>query len=100
MYPHNFILELLAEYGIVGTSLFLLLPAYIIVTRKQRIFSITGNNVTESALFYTFLYFLVTAMFTGGLRGSWPLVFFIGMLHIESQNDKSIKLKSSEECFT
>ena len=75
-YPHNVLLELLAEYGLIG---FLLFQAPVIVTlylRKKLLGSIWGNTRQETAVILLTVYFWSMFSFTGGLRHTWTLVFF------------------------
>ena len=90
MYPHNLILELLAEYGIVGAVLFLSLPIYLLRLRKKRLGSFCGNNFSEHVLFNLFLYFFVMAMFIGGLSACWPLMFSIAILYTQNKNQEDL----------
>ena len=80
MYPHNIILELLSEYGILGTLLFLSPIAYILLLRKSKLGNIYGRNATEKSIFLLVVYFWIIRMFTGGLRSSWVLIFFSYLL--------------------
>lgn len=80
LYPHNVFLELLCNYGIVGTTFFVFPIAYVFIVRKRKIGSWYGNSVEENLLFLFFIYFLVIYMFTGGLRSSWMFIFFSFLL--------------------
>ncbi len=80
MYPHNIILELLAEYGLIGTALFFMPIFYILKLRKDVLGSIVGNSFEERTFFLVALYFWIIHMFTGGLRSSWMLIFFTYIL--------------------
>jgi len=96
MYPHNLILELLSEYGVVGFSLFIAPVIYLFKRRKDRIGNIVGNNTTEKTAFYVFLYFLTISMFSGGLRVSWVLVFVIFLLFVDKT--RTTKKHSPASC--
>lgn len=76
-YPHNIVLELLAEYGIVGSILFALCVGYVLVLRKKKLGSIYGSSIYEKIVFLFFVYYLVIHLFSSGLRASWVLVFFL-----------------------
>lgn len=78
-YPHNLILELLAEYGIVGLALFIMPIVYLLRMRRQALGSLIGKTAAEKGSFFIFLYLLIESMFTGGLFYSWMLIFFIFM---------------------
>lgn len=80
LYPHNVFLELLSNYGIVGTTFFVFPIAYVFIVRKRKIGSWYGNSLEENLLFLFFIYFLVIDMFTGALRGSWMFIFFSFLL--------------------
>ncbi len=80
MYPHNIILELLSEYGIIGTLLFSFPVAYILLIRKSKLGTIYGRSETEKTIFLLAIYFCTVSMVTGALRSSWVLIFFIYLL--------------------
>jgi len=88
-YPHNIVLELLAEYGIIGTIFFTIPAIYVISIRKKILGSIYGNRAEEKIIFFPFIYFLVIHFFSGGLRNSWVLIFYLFLL-LPSQNDVQI----------
>jgi O-antigen ligase len=74
-YPHNFLLELLAEYGLVGTVLYLapmilLLAARLRWPRGGRADPFRIACAGEMGLFW------ITGMGTGSLRLGWLVVFF------------------------
>lgn len=80
MYPHNIVLELLCEYGVVGFFLFVLPIVYILYVRNRVIGSLYGRSLDENIAFLIFVYFGVISMFTGGLRNSWVLIYFTFLL--------------------
>jgi hypothetical protein len=80
MSPHSTILELLSEYGMAGTSLFLLPIAYILLIRKCKLGTIYGRSVTERLVFVLVIYFWIALMLAGALRSSWVLIFFTYLL--------------------
>lgn len=94
MYPHNLILELLAEYGVIGFSLFTAPIIYLFKRRKDRIGSFVGNNKTEIMCFYVFVYFFIMHMFSGGLRESWVFIFVIYLLFTD--NTKALLITRSK----
>ena len=63
MYPHNVLLELLCEYGIFGSVLFLAPIAYILLIRKRQYGTFYGDCIEENIVFLLGLYFWVHAMF-------------------------------------
>lgn len=75
-YPHNILLELLCEYGILGTILFLSHIIYILRLRKKKLGSYYGNSFDEQTFFLLFIYFSIINLFTSGLRYSWVFIFF------------------------
>lgn len=79
-YPHNIILELLSEYGILGTMLFLSPVFYILSYRKSKLGTIYGKTVTEKSTFLLAIYFWIISMVSGALRSSWVLIFFTFLL--------------------
>ncbi|HOV65528.1 MAG TPA: O-antigen ligase family protein [Bacillota bacterium] len=81
MYPHNVLLELLAEYGITGLVLFVAPIVYIIRCRQKELGSIYGKTVEERTAFLFFVYYCLTYSFTGGLRHSWFLLFYSFLLY-------------------
>jgi len=83
-YPHNLVLELLSEYGIIGFCLFSIPLLMVFYFRKKYYGSIVGKNREERMLFFVFIYLLIISMFTGGLRSSWMLMYF-GYLLFPSQ---------------
>jgi O-antigen ligase len=86
MFPHNILLELLAEYGIVGTILFAIPAGYIISIRNKILGSTFGNCINEQIIFLIFIYILINDLFNGNLRTSWMFIFFMFLL-IPSRKD-------------
>lgn len=86
MYPHNIILELLSEYGILGALLFLSPIAYILLFRKLKLGTIYGKNVMEKTIFLLVVYFWIGRMVSGGLGSSWVLIFFTYLLIPATRN--------------
>ena len=86
MFPHNILLELLAEYGIVGTILFAIPAGYIISIRNKILGSTFGNCINEQIIFLIFIYILINDLFNGALRTSWMFIFFMFLL-IPSRKD-------------
>ena len=79
-YPHNFLLELLCEYGIIGTSLFLFPIVNILNYRKKKIGSYFGVGY-ERIAFSIFLLFGILSCFSGSLRTSWMFIYFTFLLY-------------------
>jgi hypothetical protein len=80
MYPHNIILELLAEYGIIGTIFFAMPAVYVISIRKKILGSIYGDSVAEKIIFLIFMYFLIIYLLSGALKSSWVFIFYLFLL--------------------
>ena len=80
MYPHNIILELLAEYGAFGFLLFSLPAANLLYLRLKNFGSLAGNGRIEKLAFMLFLYYFCISSFTGGLRTSWLFIFVLFLL--------------------
>ena len=80
MYPHNVFLELLCEYGLIGSFLFMSPIAYILYFRRKRLGSFYGHCMEENAVVLLAVYFWVHAMFTGDVGSSWVLLFFSFLL--------------------
>lgn len=75
-YPHNIILELLAEYGIIGTFLFSVPIISIFRSRIIKFGSLYGNTWDEKTVWLLGMFLWVNGMFTGALQSSWILIFF------------------------
>jgi len=84
-YPHNVILELLAEYGIIGFILFMIPLALIIIARRKELGCIYGNNKYEKTVFLLAVYFWVISSFTGDMSTSWVLIFFTFLIYPSSE---------------
>jgi O-antigen ligase len=95
-YPHNIFLELLAEYGVFGTILFLSPIFFILKVRKKRFGSIVGNSPEEELIFLLALYFWIVYMFTKGLRVSWELIFFTYLLMPGPVIDPNLAIERNE----
>lgn len=91
MYPHNFILELLSEYGLIGLSLFLSAPCYLIFCQAK-----TGlAHFTKLKSPFFLVYYLAVLSFSGALQSLWPLFFFVGWLGAESDLQYHSRTKSA-----
>ena len=91
LYPHNFILELLSEYGLLGLSLFLSAPCYLILCQAKR--GLAHFTKLKSPFFL--VYYLAVLSFSGALQSLWPLFFFIGWLGAESDPQYDSRTKSA-----
>jgi len=80
LYPHNFVLELLSEYGLIGLCLFLSAPFYLILCQAKR----GWVNLTKLKSPLFLVYYLAVVSFSGALQSLWPLFFFLGWLGAES----------------
>lgn len=81
-YPHNFILETLAEGGLVAL-LFLIPPALVLLRRHVPIRD--GSSFEKVFFFYISLYCLVSYMFMGGISTVW-IPFFPWMITVLIRN--------------
>jgi hypothetical protein len=78
MYPHNFILELLCEYGLIGFGLFCIPMVVIAIIYARRIFS--GRlrmQLSETVLVSITMLFFIEHMGSGSLSSIWPLIYLI-----------------------
>lgn len=82
-YPHNILLELCTDYGLVGLILFTAPFFYVLslVVKGRRHFKGWFNRASVMV----FIGYFVIAQFTGTLQTSWELVFF-GMLLFSLRN--------------
>jgi O-antigen ligase len=86
-YPHNLILELLADYGIIGALIGISFLGFVIFKFTVRSRYITSVNV----MFMMFLAELLRNMFSGTFYTSYILWFFIGYaLAIPSHKKKIV----------
>jgi len=75
-YPHNVVLQLLAEYGIVGCTLFFLPLAYVIWRRRLAPALSSEASGKDWVIVLIATYFFVIACFSGNLGSSWLWLFF------------------------
>jgi hypothetical protein len=75
-YPHNLILELLAEYGVVGTTLFAAWIVRLALPPRWPGKYGTGGGTSAISSLALATFFWMTGMFTGALWNSWMLIFF------------------------
>jgi len=75
-YPHNIVLELLAEYGLVGCLLFFLPFGYVIWTRHGAARRAAGKDREEWTIVLVAIYFFMIACISGDVSSSWVLLFF------------------------
>lgn len=85
-YPHNVLLELLCEFGIIGLILFLSSIIYILYLRKQKLGTLYGNCTEERIVSLLCLYFWIIYMFTNNLGGSWTLIFVSVLMMPSNRN--------------
>ncbi|MBC5797036.1 O-antigen ligase family protein [Sphaerospermopsis sp. LEGE 00249] len=79
MYPHNIILELLCEYGIIG-FIFFFTPVLYILRARKKFEKVFGLSLEEKFIFFIFFFILMNHMTTGSLGASWILVYFSALL--------------------
>jgi hypothetical protein len=87
MYPHNFVLELLSEYGLIGLSLIIFAPIIIIFYQFKKGLS----HVAELSSPLFLIYIFSISCFSGGLQSIWPLFFVVGWLGAENSTKNSPK---------
>ena len=90
MYPHNFLLELLAEYGLLGFLLFLL-PVALSLVQPQ---DIKAPRPARPVALYFLIYYASGMQFMGGLNSIWPLWFIAGWLAAERSSAQSMQGES------
>jgi O-antigen ligase len=73
IYVHNFILEILAEYGLLGLVLFLA-PFIILIARRDR------ANAANNHLIILSIFFVVCFAFSGEIKDLAPLVFTMALV--------------------
>lgn len=81
MYPHNFILESLCEYGLIGFVLLCTPMMLVALVYTKRIF--TGKlrmQLSSTVLASITVLFFVISMGTGSLSSIWPLIYLISAL--------------------
>lgn len=73
VYAHNFILEILAEYGLLGLGFFLV-PFYVLIARRDR------ANRSNTHLIVLAIYLMACFAFSGEIKDLAPLVFTSSLL--------------------
>lgn len=81
-YPHNIILEVFYEYGIVGT-IFL---GFILLFLYNRIREYKQSSIIVKYLIVTTLFFFLTAQSTGDISGNYTFVAFFIILYLAHKN--------------
>jgi len=87
LYPHNFVLELLSEYGLIGLSLSILGPVYIVFYNLKK----GLNYFAKLDSPYFLIYIFSILCFSGGLQTVWPLFFVVGWLGADTSPQNSSK---------
>lgn len=77
-YPHNIILEITAELGVLGLIIFLL----IIAVGLLRFFNYFNKNFYSTSVFALFVFFLINSMVSGDLNDNRFLFFSIALLSL------------------
>ncbi|MFD3446621.1 O-antigen ligase family protein [Microbacteriaceae bacterium 4G12] len=97
-YPHNIFLELMAELGVLGGLVFLLL---LIKCIKPYFLAGSKRNHTQYALFIIFLFYFLNANVSGDLNDNRVMFCFLSLLAISNYafEDNKNKLKDLE-CIT
>jgi O-antigen ligase len=82
-YPHNFLLELLAEYGLVGTVLYLAPMLVLLLAHSERRAGIgqtawpRSSDAFRVAALAVMGFVWIISMTSGGLRLNWVVFFFM-----------------------
>ena len=83
-YPHNSIIEVAAELGLIGISVFLLLQAAVLVTAYKTIRKTKGtaNEWTMTTAFAIYLFAFIESQFSGYMGGDMLLYTSIGLVAV------------------
>lgn len=86
-YPHNSIIEVAAELGLVGVSIFLLLQAVVAVTAYRTIKKTKGtpDEWIMTTAFAIYLFAFIESQFSGYMGGDMLLYTSIGLVGVVSQ---------------
>lgn len=79
-YPHNIVLEILAEFGLIGFvvfSLYFLLTIYRGMIVKDRRWYMSNLQLTVACLF---IYYLANSMVSGDINSNRPMYVFMSLL--------------------
>ena len=79
-YPHNIVLEILAEFGLIGFvvfSLYFLLTIYRGMIVKDRRWYMSNLQLTVACLF---IYYLANSMVSGDVNSNRPMYVFMSLL--------------------
>ncbi len=83
-FPHNILLEVSAELGLLGLMLFLTM-CYIIIRKAVKFIREEKNvdlNLSMRLAFFLFIYHFVEAMFSGYITNQTPLFASIGLISV------------------
>lgn len=86
LYPHNILLELAAETGLVGVSLYLILFAMVFYRLLKKIGSTSHQQPIWMALMAMLLFTLLNAMVSGDLNANRDLFLFSGVAVAAAEN--------------
>lgn len=95
MYPHNLVLEVLAEYGIAGLVL-LVLPviyAFWVFGKSQT----PANNIFKMTVLVLFANTFINAMLTGDLSDNRILFSMLGLLLYQGEHTESRTVMNEEQ---
>lgn len=86
-YPHNSIIEVAAELGLVGISIFLLLQGVVAVTAYRTIKRTKGtaDEWIMTTAFAIYLFAFIESQFSGYMGGDMLLYMSIGLVAVVSQ---------------
>ena len=72
-YPHNLIIEIFYEYGLVG---FLILSILILNILRKVYFAFIGSNRYNAIIMSIVLYFIINSMFSGDVTYNFSFVLY------------------------
>ncbi|MEZ5823247.1 MAG: O-antigen ligase family protein [Geminicoccaceae bacterium] len=87
-YPHNIVLELLSQYGVIGFLIFMVL---LVTAMRQITFDRLRSDPLLLCVFMLFTAQMVGAMFTKELSGHILLFTFLGLLTLREAPDSRVR---------
>ncbi|RME46722.1 MAG: hypothetical protein D6791_07545 [Chloroflexi bacterium] len=79
VYPHNILLELAAETGVLGLGLYLVLVGLVLLRLLSKLSTASDHDALWLTLFATFLFTFLNAMVSGDLNDNRDLWLFAGV---------------------
>ncbi|MFZ4984167.1 MAG: O-antigen ligase family protein [Blastocatellia bacterium] len=86
-YPHNSIIEVAAELGLVGVTIFLLLQGVVVATAYRTIRRVKGTSgeLIMATAFAIYIFAFIESQFSGYMGGDMLLYVSIGLVAAASQ---------------